>query len=121
MLCTGPLRRAYAWPILWGPRVTSLMGLALLVFAMTATSPAPIRVTALGLGPITIVAGSSSGSSSASRVSACRDAKRRRATLAPLRSEERSGSDRSVAERWRDSAERGLRHATVGQGLRGAG
>jgi hypothetical protein len=53
----GPFRRAYAWPILWGPWVTSAIGLALLVFGMTVNSPVPVRVTALGLGPITIVAG----------------------------------------------------------------
>jgi len=53
----GPFRRAYAWPILWGPWVTSAIGLVLLVFGMTVNSPVPVRVTALGLGPITIVAG----------------------------------------------------------------
>jgi hypothetical protein len=53
----GPFRRAYAWPILWGPWVTSFIGFALLVFGMTVDSPVPVRVTALGLGPITVVAG----------------------------------------------------------------
>ena len=53
----GPFRRAYAWPILWGPWVTSTIGLALLVFGMAVNSPVPVRVTALGLGPVTIVAG----------------------------------------------------------------
>jgi hypothetical protein len=53
----GPFRRAYAWPILWGPWVTSGIGLALLVFGMAVNSPVPVRVTALGLGPLTIVAG----------------------------------------------------------------
>jgi hypothetical protein len=53
----GPFRRAYAWPILWGPWVTSVIGLTLLVFGMAVDSPAPVRVTALGLGPLTIIAG----------------------------------------------------------------
>jgi hypothetical protein len=53
----GPFRRAYAWPILWGPWVTSITGLVLLVFGMTVNSPVPVRVTALGLGPLTVVAG----------------------------------------------------------------
>jgi hypothetical protein len=37
--------------------VTSVIGLALLVFGMAVNSPTPVRVTALGLGPITIVTG----------------------------------------------------------------
>jgi hypothetical protein len=53
----GPFRRAYAWPILWGPWVTSVIGSALLVFGMVVDSPVAVRVTALGLGPLTVVAG----------------------------------------------------------------
>jgi hypothetical protein len=53
----GPFRRAYAWPILWGPWVTSVIGLVLLVFGMVGDSPEAVRVTALVLGPLTVVAG----------------------------------------------------------------
>jgi hypothetical protein len=53
----GPFRRAYAWPILWGPWVTSVIGLVLLGFGMAVNSPVPVRVTALGLGALTIIAG----------------------------------------------------------------
>ena len=52
-----PFRRSYSWPILWGPWVTSVIGLVLLVFGMTVNSPVAVRVTALGLGPLTVVAG----------------------------------------------------------------